>query len=140
MFKAYVRYADFSGRSDRAEFWLFALFIFLGTLLVEFAFGLADAIAGDAPGLIFLSGVVLWLLANFVPSLAVSVRRLHDIDRSGWWALIAFIPGLGALALLIMHLLPGTDGPNRFGPPNSPAPDLAPGAELGVGDTPADPR
>jgi uncharacterized membrane protein YhaH (DUF805 family) len=129
MFRAYRRYADFAGRSNRAEYWLFALSVVLFTLLAGFVVGLAGSIVGDADGLVFFSGLGLWLLAILVPSFAVNVRRLHDIDMSGWWILIALAPGVGALALLVMHLLPGTDGSNRFGPPPTPrTPDLAPAA------------
>ena len=69
----------------------------------------ADSGAGGV-----LSG--LFYLATFLPGLAVSARRLHDTDRSGWWLLIAFIPLIGSLVLLdIFMVQPGTEGPNRFG-------------------------
>ena len=55
-------------------------------------------------------------LGLFLPSLAVTVRRLHDTDRSGWWILIAFVPFVGAVVLIVFMCLPGTAGPNRFGP------------------------
>ena len=58
---------------------------------------------------------ILWALGNFLPSLAVGVRRLHDTDRSGWWLLIAFIPLIGAIVLLVFFCTRGTPGPNRFG-------------------------
>ena len=67
--------------------------------------------------------VMLYLL---IPSLAVGFRRLHDTDRSAWWLLIAFIPFLGAIALLVFNLMDGTPGPNRFGPdPKGRGGDLA---------------
>jgi uncharacterized membrane protein YhaH (DUF805 family) len=56
------------------------------------------------------------MLGLFIPSLAVTIRRLHDINRSAWWVLIALIPFLGALVLLIFAVLDGTPGDNRFGP------------------------
>ncbi len=61
-----------------------------------------------------LSGI--YGLAMLIPSIAVGVRRMHDIDRSGWWLLIAFVPFIGVIVLLVFALLPGTAGDNRFGP------------------------
>lgn len=58
----------------------------------------------------------LAFLGVIIPSLAVSFRRLHDTDRSAWWLLISLIPGIGGLVLLVFCLLPGTNGPNKFGP------------------------
>jgi uncharacterized membrane protein YhaH (DUF805 family) len=58
----------------------------------------------------------LYLLATFLPSLAVTVRRLHDTGRSGWWWLIAFVPVIGAVVLIVFMCLEGTHGPNAYGP------------------------
>ncbi len=58
----------------------------------------------------------LFGLATFLPSIAIGVRRLHDLDRSGWWLLLVFIPLIGAIVLLIWYCAKGTAGPNRFGP------------------------
>jgi uncharacterized membrane protein YhaH (DUF805 family) len=58
----------------------------------------------------------IFALGSFIPSLAVMVRRLHDTNRRGWWALIIFVPILGVIALLVLLCLDGTKGPNRFGP------------------------
>jgi uncharacterized membrane protein YhaH (DUF805 family) len=99
------KYATFSGRACRSEYWFFALF-FLIVLLIA---GVVDA-ALEVPA---LQAVVL--LALFVPSLAANVRRLHDIDRSGWWYLITFIPLIGGLLLIFWFCGRGTAGPNRFG-------------------------
>jgi len=55
-------------------------------------------------------------LALFLPGLALAIRRLHDLDRSGWWFLLVFIPVIGAIILIIWACTKGTDGPNRFGP------------------------
>ena len=103
------KYAVFHGRAGRAEYWTFtlinyAIFILLGAL------GRAtESSALGAIGMIFVA-------AQIVPGLAVTVRRLHDTDRSGWLILIALIPILGALALLFFMLVRGTQGENRFGP------------------------
>lgn len=123
MLKAYRRYAQFEGRSNRAEYWLFVLtyaIAFCVALAIDFlVFGDLTQSAGMGP----FSGIVI--LASVVPSIAVGVRRLHDLDRTGFWLLISFVPFIGALAMLVVGLWPGTPGPNRFGPPEgAPAQDL----------------
>jgi uncharacterized membrane protein YhaH (DUF805 family) len=107
------RYATFSGRAGRSEYWFFVLTVSLGTMVLL----AIDAVTGTYSPSYFiglLSGV--WGAAHIIPGLAVSVRRLHDIDRSGWWLLLGGIP-IGNLVLLVFHCLRGTPGPNRFGPP-----------------------
>jgi len=92
------KYATFSGRAQRAEYWYFVLFNTIVTIILmvlDAMFGTLDAQTGYG----LLSG--LYALAVFIPSLAVSVRRLHDIGKSGWWLLIALIPLIGAILLLI---------------------------------------
>lgn len=109
---AFRRYAEFSGRSRRKEFWGFILIYMLGGI----ALAIADVVLGFFSGEIglgLLSG--LFMLVLLVPSLAVTIRRLHDIDRSGWWYLVGFIPLVGAIVLLVFSLKDGTPGPNRFG-------------------------
>lgn len=96
------KYLDFSGRARRPEYWWFALFVFIGNVVF--------AIIG-----IDLLGA-LWGLALLLPSIAVGVRRLHDLDKSGWWLLIGLIPLIGFLVLLYFFVQPGTSGANRFGP------------------------
>lgn len=102
------QYATFSGRARRSEFWLWVLALLIVSLLV----GVADNLLGlgDAQPL-----SIVFSLAILVPNLAVSVRRLHDTDRSGWWLLLTLIPLLGQLALIWFWTRPGTAGPNRFG-------------------------
>jgi uncharacterized membrane protein YhaH (DUF805 family) len=107
------KYAVFSGRARRSEYWWFVLIyllISLGLMLLDGILGSSHRF-GDA-GL--LGG--LFGLAMLLPSIAVSVRRLHDTDRSGWWLLIAFIPLLGAIVLLVFCALDSQPGENRFGP------------------------
>ena len=101
------RYADFGGRSSRSEYWWFALFFVLLSILVEAILAMAG------PSAAVLSVVVP--LALFIPSLAVLIRRLHDLDRSGWWSLIALVP-LVNLVLIFWLVRKGTEGDNRFGP------------------------
>jgi len=123
MFQPFKKYADFQGRARRSEYWLFWLFCFIVGLVIgvlRLATGGMEAMQSgrlDAMGVVNL----LFSLAVLIPSLAVAFRRLHDTNRSAWWILIAFIPILGWIALIVFYLLPGTPGPNRFGPdPKSP--------------------
>lgn len=99
------RYVDFQGRSPRSEFWWFYLAFIIFYVLVII-------LAAIAP---ILGIIGLGLLAFIIPMLAVSIRRLHDLDKSGWWYLIGFIP-LAGLILLYWFCLKGTEGDNRFGP------------------------
>ena len=117
-----TKYADFSGRARRKEFWffqlhymlmlyagLFALLFFEGLLTEWEGFGEAGIIV-LAPGYFLVYTLIL-----FVPFLAVNVRRLHDVDKSGWWLLIHFVP-FGPLVLLVFFCQDGDSGPNRYGP------------------------
>ena len=109
---AFSQYATFRGRARRSEYWWFSLFL----LLVGIVASVLDSALGvDFEG----SGGPVSLLVNLavlLPSLAVAVRRLHDIDRTGWWLLLALIPIVGWIVLLVFALQNGTPGPNRFGP------------------------
>lgn len=108
-----AKYADFSDRAPRAEYWWFYLLFvvaYLVAMIVDSVIG-TDKAAGPY-GIVTLV-VSLGLL---IPSLAAGVRRLHDTDRSGWWLLIALIPLLGAIVLLVFFVSQGTRGDNRFGP------------------------
>ncbi|HEY4201294.1 MAG TPA: DUF805 domain-containing protein [Devosiaceae bacterium] len=110
---AMQRYFDFSGRSSRTQYWLFAL---IGTIIALIA-GILDGALGTraaATSVGILGGLVG--LVHFIPALAVGVRRLHDINRTGWWLLIALVPLVGAIVLLVFYCTPSTPGPNRFGP------------------------
>jgi uncharacterized membrane protein YhaH (DUF805 family) len=102
------RYATFSGRARRAEYWYWILF----GVLVGIAASILDAlIVGSGSEIIS----ILSSLGLLLPNLAVTVRRLHDIDRSGWWLLILPLPVVGAIVLFVFMCLRGTLGPNRFG-------------------------
>ncbi|WP_420145351.1 DUF805 domain-containing protein [Sphingobium sp.] len=118
MFLPLKRYADFSGRSRRKEYWMFALGYILVALAVGIVGGLLGAISGGGSGgssvlFVLLGLLVLGLL---IPSIAVQVRRFHDQDKSGWFVLINFVPYVGGLIVLVFMCLDGTRGPNRFGP------------------------
>jgi uncharacterized membrane protein YhaH (DUF805 family) len=130
------RYADFSGRSRRKEYWMYILLVLLLAIVayaVERSLGLKPLVLAYGPLLLLL------MLATFVPNLAVAVRRFHDQDKSGWFVLLGFGPQmlswialatgsvaligaaglvglLGGMIMLVFMFLEGTRGPNRFGP------------------------
>jgi len=119
------RYAQFEGRANRREYWMFQLFLLLaatvvGALSMTVAFVAAVVLQADSSwmagitiGALALVGL-LWL-ATIVPLVAVTVRRLHDCGQSGWLYLLALVPG-GGLVILIFALLPGTPQDNLYGP------------------------
>lgn len=109
------KYVTFSGRATRSEYWWFALF----NILVSVALNVVvQAIGPESVALSLVAAVVS--LGLFLPGLAVSVRRLHDIDKSGWWLLVGLIPLIGFILLLIWFCTKGSVGENRFGfPPQS---------------------
>jgi len=115
----FSKYATFSGRARRPEYWWWYLFYFLVLLGLQIIDGII-AVAGG-PALLSFLGV----LALFVPTIAVACRRLHDTDRSGWMQLIVLIPLVGFIILIVFLCQRGTDGPNRFGPD-----DMATAAEF----------
>lgn len=106
------KYATFSGRARRKEYWMFVL----GYVVLYFIAAIIDGMmSGGNPENVSMIFTLLVSLALFLPSLAVLVRRLHDTDRSGWWVLVNFIPLIGQLVLLVFVCLEGTKGDNRFG-------------------------
>ena len=107
------KYADFSGRARRAEYWWFYLFVIIAFVVASIIDNLLGL--GGSVGPYGMISALLGL-AMLIPSLAAGVRRLHDTDRSGWWLLIALIPLIGAIVLLIFYVSEGTRGDNRFGP------------------------
>lgn len=104
------KYADFSGRSRRREYWLFLLINILIGFVIGFMFGVIGF-----PDIGTIVSVV-YSLAILIPGLALSFRRLHDTGRSAWWLLIAFIPVIGAVVLLVFYALDSQPGDNKYGP------------------------
>lgn len=102
------KYATFTGRAGRPEFWWWVL----GILVVFAIASLIDRMI-FGPDTAILGGLIS--LAVIVPNIAVAVRRLHDTDRSGWWLLLSLIPVVGFLVLVWFYIQPGTPGANRFG-------------------------
>jgi uncharacterized membrane protein YhaH (DUF805 family) len=101
-------YVGFSGRARRTEYWMYTLVSTIITLLLY-------VLAVVTRSSLFFVLVVLYGLALLLPSLAVLVRRLHDIGMSGWWILIALVPFVGGIVLFVFTLLPGNRGPNKYG-------------------------
>jgi uncharacterized membrane protein YhaH (DUF805 family) len=122
------RYAVFDGRAGRPEFWWFQLVNVCVVVLLSIvlaAAGLSRAIAD------------LYQLAVFLPSLGVQIRRLHDIDRSGWWVLLWFIPIVGWILMIVWLASQGTPGPNRFGESPRGETGTGPVTSFGAGYEPA---
>ncbi|RZQ56045.1 DUF805 domain-containing protein [Pseudidiomarina tainanensis] len=107
------KYAVFSGRARRSEYWFFVLF----NVIIGFVLGFIDGILGlgNPEAGVGVLGTI-YSLAVLIPSIAVGVRRLHDTDRSGWWLLIGLIPLIGAIVLIVFFVMDSTPGDNRFGP------------------------
>ena len=105
--KVLKKYAVLSGRAQRKEYWMFFLFNFI----IAFVLGFVEGLAGG-PGVLGS----LYGLAVLIPGIAVSVRRLHDTNRSGWWVLISVVPLIGAIVLLIFMVEDSQPGDNRYGP------------------------
>jgi uncharacterized membrane protein YhaH (DUF805 family) len=128
------QYVGFSGRARRSEYWWYILFY----LIVAIVASIIDNILGtDSGNTGLVAGLVA--LALFLPTLAVSVRRLHDTGRSGWWILLGLIPLIGAIILIVWYCQ-DSQGPNAYGPSpkESPAGGYAsPSTDAGYGTPPA---
>jgi uncharacterized membrane protein YhaH (DUF805 family) len=118
MLMPYRRYADFSGRSRRKEYWMFYLFVMIVYVIAAVLMGMGapsvDPTTGELSGgggmaTVGMAILGLFWLGTIIPALAVSIRRMHDQDRSGWWILCP-------IANIIFLFIDGTPGPNRFGP------------------------
>jgi uncharacterized membrane protein YhaH (DUF805 family) len=139
MFMPYRRYADFTGRSCRREYWMYSLFLL--AVYVVLAVAAASVVMGvdvfhmtdmNQIAIALVHQPLLWLIAglaglfslvNFIPSIAIVVRRLHDMNFSGWWylgyvgvSLVPYFQGVAFLGFMVFLCLRGTAGPNRFGP------------------------
>ncbi|MUU79710.1 DUF805 domain-containing protein [Winogradskyella endarachnes] len=106
-------YANFTGRARRQEYWMFVLFNILFAFATVLVAGALVALTeiGAFAGLYFI-----YILGIIIPSLAVAVRRLHDIGKSGWFYLVALIPLVGGIWLIILFATEGDKGPNAYGP------------------------
>jgi len=105
--KVLKQYADFNGRARRKEYWMFELF----NIIIVMILAVIDTLLGTDGVLL-----VLYVLSVFIPSIAVTVRRLHDTGRSGWWILIDFVPLVGPIWLFVLMVLDSQPGENQYGP------------------------
>ena len=100
------KYAEFSGRARRKEFWMYTLFNFIIIIVLSVIDGII--------GIPILSGI--YSLGVLIPGIAVSARRMHDIGKSGWWLLIGFVPFIGVIVLIIFFVMDSNPGDNQYGP------------------------
>ena len=103
----FSNYVNFSSRAARSEYWYWVLFNVLAQVVTEI---IDNAVIGMSVT------TAIFSLAVLLPGIAVAARRLHDVDRTGWWLLLAFVPVIGLIVLVIWFCTKGTDGSNRFGP------------------------
>ena len=106
----FAGYVKFEGRATRSEYWFWVLFL----IVVQIVFQILMAILGNWIGILYM----IFALGTLLPGIAVSFRRMHDIDRSALWLLIAFVPIVGTILLIVWFCSPGTPGPNRYGAPS----------------------
>ncbi|MFC2170883.1 DUF805 domain-containing protein [Calditrichota bacterium] len=110
------KYSVFAGRAHRTEFWMFNLV----NVIIGFVFGFTNGIVNDIFGdrSLIIYGIIgsICFLAILIPSIAVSVRRLHDIGRTGWWLLLDFLPIVGSIILIVFLVQDSQPGTNQYGP------------------------
>lgn len=114
----FKKYATFSGRASRSEYWWIALITavvvvitsIISTLVADGDLVAANTASGDPGDILYY----VWTVATLVPSLAVAVRRLHDIDKSGWWMLIGFVPLVGWIFLIVWYASRSKPAGSRF--------------------------
>lgn len=111
--EVWKKFAVFGGRARRKEYWYFVLFNLIVSVILAFIDGATGSFDPEA-GIGVLSGI--YSLAALIPCIAVSVRRLHDTGRSGWWLLIALVPLIGGIVLLVFTVQDSEPGENQFGP------------------------
>ena len=110
-------YANFSGRARRKEYWMFVLvqtIVMIGLMILDSVLGLDFELQGISLGYGYL--YLIGLIVHFIPSLAVLVRRLHDVGKSGWFYFIFLIPLIGVLWLLVLYCTEGQKQDNKWGP------------------------
>ncbi len=114
--EAFKKYATFTGRSRRKEYWTFALINLVISVLLSVIGSLPALASSEGAVMLFAILQALFFLVVLIPSLAVTVRRLHDSGKSGWWILIWFIPFIGVIVGLVFMLLDSQPGDNQYGP------------------------
>ena len=115
-FEVLKKYADFSGRARRKEYWMFVLFnMIVFYLLCMFVGFFLNFLPGDLAGMLIVAFIITYCLVLFIPSLAVVVRRLHDTDLSGWYIFVSLIPIVGSIMLIVYLATDGSPGENCYG-------------------------
>ena len=107
------KYAVFSGRDTRTEYWMYVLFNFIFAIVAMILDNVLHLTLGELPYGVFY---FLYALVTLVPSTAIAARRLHDVSKSGWFMLIALIPLVGAIWLLVLLCTDSDNGANEYGP------------------------
>ena len=114
---AMKKYATFKGRASRTEYWMFTLvqiaivIAFFGVMVLDGLNGQAGPVSGAAA-----IGLILFVLIHVLPNIAISVRRIHDFDTTGWLYLTVFVPFIGGFMPIVFGCISPTDGPNQYGP------------------------
>jgi len=108
-----TKYVDFNGRAGRAEFWYYMLFYIIIALVLSLVSSFLFSSGTEGGGRSMLSSLLS--LALLLPSLGVSIRRLHDIGKSGWWVLISLVPLIGFIVLIIFYVKDSQPGSNEYG-------------------------
>jgi uncharacterized membrane protein YhaH (DUF805 family) len=120
------KYAVFNGRARRAEYWYFALF----SIIISIILGIVDNVLGFSIGNTGILGGI-YALAVLIPSIAVSIRRLHDTGKSGWMLLVTLIPFIGWIWIIVLMVIDSSPGGNRYGPNPKGMTGVAPTAVAG---------
>ena len=110
----WTKYATFKGRTSRKNFWLALLGLILIGMVLGFVLGFIGGLLGESATKVTGLLLVVWYLALIIPSLAIEVRRLHDINKSGWWIFISCVPMVGSIILLVFLCMPAVNEGNNF--------------------------
>ncbi len=112
--KCFKHYFDFKGRARRKEYWMFTLFCFIFSIIIE----LVGTGLGMLVGSYLLYNILSWgfVIITLIPSISVSFRRLHDIGKSAWWLLLNLLPIIGWIWLLVWSCFDSQKGENKWGP------------------------
>ncbi len=113
--KVIKEYFNFSGRARRKEFWMFMLFHYIFLFAIMFSMFFSADQMGFEPNSILVILLLVYVFGTLIPSLAVTVRRLHDTNKSGWWILINFLPYIGGFVLLIFSCMDSYNSANKWG-------------------------
>lgn len=109
--KFWRNYTNFSGRSTVSDYW----FVFLANVIIGFVIGFIDGLMGESAIQISNVVVIIYTIATLIPSLALSIRRLHDTNKSGWFLLLGLIPIVGQIILLVFYLSGSVNEGNKYG-------------------------